>query len=185
MFIRFAGSLAVLGTFALSALAGPAAAAERAFTAVLEPNRSILPGDVKAGGTANFGLSSDGKTLTYKVDVFGIDAVSQIHIHFGPDASTADRGHYHLPPTENDHGRTVVFLLNFKPKGVKGNGTVAQGKVTADTFFGPARNQPMEYLVEHLTKGFSYVNIHIFQDFGGGRKYCCPSGLQGVIWPAE
>lgn len=186
MVTRISGGLVSLAVLILWAVvATPAGAAERTFAAVLEPNRSILPAEVKARGTATFRLSSDGKSLTYKVDVTGIDAVSQIHIHLGADASTPDRGHYHLPPGPDDHGATVAFLLNFQPKGVKGNGTVTQGKLTAADLSGPARRQGMTYLVEHLEKGFSYVNVHIFQDFGGGRKYCCPNGLQGVIWPSE
>ena len=183
MIERIKGGIAVSGILLLS-LVLPATAAERVFVAKLEPNRAILPGDVKANGVATFRLSSDGRTVKYKVDVFGIEAVSQIHIHLGADATTPEGEHYHLPPGE-DHGRTVAFLLNFSPKGIKGNGTVTEGTLTAADLSGPLRKQPMKSLVDHMTKGWSYVNIHIFQDYGSGRKYCCPAGLQGIIWPAD
>jgi len=183
---RITGSIAAAGILVLSAIAAtPAGAAERTFTAKLEPNRAVLPGDVKARGTATFHLSADGKTLRYKVDVFGIDGVSQIHIHLGADATTPEGQHYHLPPSPEDHGHTVAFLLNFSPKGVPGNGTVAEGTLTAKDLSGPGRRQPMSFLTDHMAKGWSYVNVHIFQDFGQGRKFCCPTGLLGVIHPDE
>lgn len=186
MCMRLSCSLAALAILALSSIgATPAGAAERTFTAKLEPNKAILPGDVKARGAATFRLSADGKTLQYKVDVFGIGGVSQIHIHLGADATTPEGEHYHLPPSPEDHGHTVAFLLNFQPKGIPGNGTVAQGTITAKDLSGPGRRQPLKFLVDHMAKGWSYVNVHIFQDFGQGRKFCCPTGLMGVIWADE
>ncbi len=186
MLKRMSGGLAVLGILVLSAFAGGAAKADgRTFTAKLEPNRAILPGETKARGIAKFWLSGDGKTLDYKVDVFGIEAISQIHVHLGADATTPEGQHYHLPPTPDQHGHTVAFLVNFAAKGIKGNGTVAQGKLTAADLAGPGRNQPMNYLTDHMTKGWAYVNIHIFQDYGQGRRYCCPTGLIGAIVPDE
>lgn len=186
MFMRISGGLAALGVLVLSAAASvPAGAAERTFSAKLEPNRAILPGDVKARGTATFRLSADGKTLQYKVNVFSVDSVSQIHVHLGADATTPEGEHYHLPPSPDDHGHTVAFLLNFAPKGVKGDGTVAQGTLNAKDLAGPGRRQPLKFLIDHMDKGWSYVNVHIFQDYGQGRKYCCPAGLTGIIWPDE
>ena len=176
-------ALAILALFSFDATA--AGAAERTFTAKLEPNKAVLPGDVKARGTATFRLSADGKSLRYKVDVFGLEGVSQIHIHLGADAVTPHGEHYHLPPSPEDHGHTVAFLLNFQPKGLPGNGTVAQGTLTAKDLSGPGRRQPLGFLIEHMEKRWSYVNIHIFQDFGQGRKFCCPTGLIGVIGPDE
>ncbi len=183
---RMSGGFTVLGILVLAAFAtAPARAAERTYTAKLEPNQAVLPGEVKARGTAKFTLSNDGKTLHYKVDVFGLDAITQIHIHLGADAVTPHGEHYHLPPTPEDHGHTVAFLMNFVPKGVAGNGTVAQGTLTAKDLSGPGRRQPMSFLTEHMDKRWSYVNVHIFQDFGQGKKFCCPTGLIGVIGPDE
>jgi len=186
MFMRIWRGLAVLaGLVLFTAAAVPAGAAERTFVAKLEPNQAVLPGDVKARGTATFRLSADGKTLRYKVEVFGIDAVSQIHVHLGADATTPEGVHYHLPPSPEDHGHTVAFLMNFAPKGIAGNGTVAEGTLTAKDLAGPGRSQPLSFLLDHMEKGWTYVNVHIFQDFGQGRKFCCPTGLLGVIRPIK
>lgn len=186
MFTRISSGVAALAGLVLMAIAAtPTGAAERTFTAKLQPNKAVLPGDVKARGAVKLRLSADGKTLQYKVDVFGIEGVSQIHIHLGADATTPEGEHYHLPPSPEDHGHTVAFLLNFQPKGISGNGTVAQGTITAKDLSGPGRRQPLQFLVDHMEKGWSYVNVHIFQDFGQGRKFCCPTGLIGVIWPDE
>ena len=185
MIKRVSGGLAVLGFLVVSAWAAPPSLAEaRSFTAKLEPNRAILPGKTKARGTAKFQLSADERTLHYKVDVFGVDAVSQIHIHLGEDATTPEGEHYHLPPDEG-HGHTIVFLLNFVAGGIEGNGTVAQGTLTAADMVGPFRGEPLKQLVDHMNKGWSYVNVHIFQDYGQSRRYCCPGGVRGIIRPDE
>ena len=179
------GSLAILAILALSAwAAAPAMAGARSFTAKLEPNRAILPGKTKASGTAKFRLSADGRTLHYKVDVLGLDAVSQIHVHLGADATTPEGEHYHVPLQEA-HGHTVAFLLNFVADGVEGNGTVAQGTLTAADLSGPLRGEPLQALLDHMNKGWAYVNVHIFQDYGQSRRYCCPSGVRGAIRPGE
>lgn len=186
MCMRISCSIAALAMLVLSSFgATPAGAAERTFTVNLEPNRAIFPGDIKAGGTVKFRLSADGKTISYKVDVFGIEGVSQIHVHMGGDATTPEGEHYHLPPNPEDHGHTVAFLLNFQPKGIPGNGTVAQGTIAAKDLSGPARGQPLKFLIDHMEKGWSYVNVHVFQDFGQNRKFCCPTGLMGVVLPDE
>lgn len=185
MFKHISGGLAVMGILILSAwAAAPALAEGRSFKAKLEPNRAILPGKTKARGTAKFRLSADGRTLHYQVDAFDVDAVSQIHIHLGEDATTPEGVHYHLPPDEG-HGHTIAFLLNFAPKGIEANGTVAQGKITAADLSGPFRGQPLQILVDHMNKGWTYVNVHIFQDYGQGRRYCCPTGVIGIILPDE
>lgn len=185
MINRISGSLAILAILTLSAwAAAPAMAGARSFTAKLEPNRAILPGKTKASGTAKFRLSEDGRTLHYKVDVFGLDAVSQIHVHLGAEATTPEGEHYHVPPSDG-HGHTVGFLLNFSPDGVAGKGTVAQGALTAADLSGPLRGQKLKALVDHMDKGWAYVNVHIFQDYGQSRRYCCPSGVRGAIRPGE
>jgi len=175
MITRVSGGLAVLGILIVSAWAAkPAIAGGRSFTAKLEPNRAILPDETKARGMAKFRLSADGRTLHYKVDVFDLDA----------DATTPEGEHYHLPP-DKGHGRITVYLLKYTRNGIEANGTVAQGALTAADLTGQLRGQPLKLLVDHMNKGWSYVNVHIFHDFGQGNRYCCPGGVRGVIWPDE
>jgi hypothetical protein len=183
MITRVSGGLAVLGILIVSAWAAtPAIAGARSFTAKLEPNRAILPGETKARGTAKFRLSADGRTLDYQVDVFDLDAVSQIHIHLGADATTPEGEHYHLPP-DKGHGPIAVYLLKYTRGGIEAKGIVAQGAFTAADLAGQLRGQSLQILVDHMNKGWSYVNVHIFHEFAQGNRYCCPSGVRGVILP--
>ena len=56
---------------------------EKKFTTNLAGKNEVPSKDTNATGTAEFTLSSDGKTITYKVDVKGIDKVTMAHIHQG------------------------------------------------------------------------------------------------------
>lgn len=175
------GGLAVVALSVLAALAGARdVAAQPAFTATLKPNQAIFPGDTAARGTAKFRLSGDGRTLHYQVDAFDVGAVSQIHIHLGTVATTLEGEHYHLPP-ELGHGETVGFLLDFSPDGPIANGTVAKGKLTAADLMGSLKGQSMKILVDHIRRGWAYVNVHIVQELGQGRRFCCPTGVRGVL----
>ena len=57
--------------------------AEKECTAKLSGKNEVPPKITKATGTAEFTLSSYGKTMTYKVDVKDIDKVTMAHIHQG------------------------------------------------------------------------------------------------------
>jgi len=179
----FSGALAIAALVSLAAMGGAGdVAAETNFTTVLKPNRAIFPSESSARGTATLRLSGDGRTLYFQVDAFDVGTISQIHIHLGEVATTPEGEHYHRPPEEG-HGGTVGFLLNFSPNGYVGNGTVAKGTLTATDLLGPLKGQPMKVLEDHLRKGWAYVNVHIVQEFGQGRQFCCPTGLRGVLQP--
>jgi len=172
--------LAVVALAALALVGARDVAAEPTFTATLKPNRAVFPGETAARGTAKLWTSADGKTLHYRVDAFEVGIVSQIHIHLGLVATTPEGEHYHLPPEEG-HGETVGFLLNFTPEGTVANGTVTEGTLSAADLIGSLKGQPMTMLLDHIRKGWAYVNVHVVQDFGGGRRFCCPTGVRGVL----
>ena len=56
---------------------------EKKFTAKLSGKDEVPSKDTKATGTAEYILSRDGKTMTYKVDIKDIDKITMAHIHQG------------------------------------------------------------------------------------------------------
>ena len=149
-----------------SRLAGPVAvplfshdAGGHHFTAApLKGDHEVPPNDSKGNGVAQFQLSDDGTTMSYKLIVANTDNITQAHIHIGP------RG---------VNGPVVVFLYGFNPAGTSENGVLSQGSFTAadlipraSTPTGPF-NATMEELVAALRSGNAYVNVHTFAFPGG------------------
>lgn len=172
--------LGVLPILVLSAF--QVGAAERTYTADLKPNRNVFPADSSASGVAKLRLSADGKTLHYKVEASGIGLVSQAHLHVGRVAITLEGRHSHLP-LERGYGPTIANLLDFIPAGMNSGGMVAEGVLTAADLSGELRNYPLSALADHLERGWVYVNVHIFDERKPGQRLCCPSGVNGTVWP--
>ena len=114
-------------------------------------NERPTPRDTHARGVAIFELSADGETMHYKVIAANINNVIMAHIHLG-DANTA--------------GPIIVWLYPIEgpppaaPGGGRFSGVLAQGDFDATKFVGPMAGKPMTALVENLTAGTAYVNIH-------------------------
>jgi len=71
-------------------------------------------GKTKAKGHAEFEFSKDGKSLTFKLYVYGIDSVAMAHIHHGPFGK---------------EGPIAVWLYKMPING-KFNGLLAKGTIT-------------------------------------------------------
>lgn len=171
-------SIGGLAAIALIVLAtGPAAAQERSFIARLLPAKSVLSPDSPGRGTVTFRLSADGARMEFEVTAFGIDDVTQIHIHLGEATTTMDGKHFHRPQEEKG-GPIAVFLQGYVLDGVAANGTLAKGVITAADLRGPLKDLPMGTLIEHMDKGAAYVNLHVTKALGPG---CCATGLGGAI----
>src|SRR5438105_3030482 len=56
---------------------------QQKFTAKMTGSEEVPPKNTKATGTAEFNLSPDGKTLSFKVTVNNINSVTMAHIHSG------------------------------------------------------------------------------------------------------
>jgi CHRD domain len=121
---------------------------EQKFTAKMTGKEEVPPHDTKATGNAEFTLSADGKTMSYKVDVMNIDKVTVAHIH-------QDRREL------GKNGPPVVWLFNSSsnPTGTV-NGMLSQGKITSNDFVGPLKGKQMSDLVLLINDGHAYVNVH-------------------------
>src|SRR2546425_2378121 len=114
-------------------------------------NERPAPRDTRARGVAIFQLSADGESIHYKVIAANINNVIMAHIHLG-DANTA--------------GPVIVWLYPIGgppppgPRGGRLHRILSPGDFDATKFVGPLAGKPMSALVENLTAGTAYVNIH-------------------------
>jgi len=119
---------------------------EQKFTTKMTGKEEVPPHDTKATGNAEFTLSADGKTMSYKVDVMNIDKVTMAHIHQGK---------------VGENGPPVVWLFNSSsnPTGPM-NGMLSQGKITSNDLVGPLKGKQMSDLVKLINDGQAYANVH-------------------------
>ncbi len=119
------------------------------FRAHLSGDEEVPAVETNATGQAIFQLSKDGSELSYKVIVAHIDDVLQSHIHIG-QAGT--------------NGGVVAFLYPSEPPAIlipgTSNGILAQGVITAASLRGSLDGQELSALVDALSTGNAYVNVH-------------------------
>jgi hypothetical protein len=137
---------AVVSAGSGSLLTSSYAQGEQKFTAKMTGKDEVPPHDTKATGNAEFTLSADGKSISYKVDVNNIDKVTVAHIHQGK-------------PGEN--GPPVVWLFNSSsnPTGPM-NGKLSEGKATSNDLVGPLKGKQISDLVKIINDGNAYANVH-------------------------
>jgi CHRD domain len=119
---------------------------EQKFTAKMTGKEEVPSKDTKATGNAEFTLSADGKTMSYKVNVMNMDKVTMAHIHQGK---------------AGENGPPVVWLFNStsKPTGPM-NGMLSQGSFTSNDLVGPLKGKQMSDLVKLINDGQAYANVH-------------------------
>jgi hypothetical protein len=125
------------------------------FGTPLSGGEEVMPAGVvntsQARGNAIFQLSADGQSLSYKLIVANIENVFQAHIHRGPAGT---------------NGGIVVWLYPSTTPGAgplgggRVNGVIAEGTITAANLVGTLAGQPLSALVELLSTGGAYVNVH-------------------------
>ena len=115
------------------------------FAAQLLGSQEVPARDTLARGTIKFKLSRDGSTLTYKLSAKRIQNVVDAHIHVGQ-------------PTEN--GQIAVHLLEPGGTKVGRRKFTARGTITAAELTGPLAGLTMADLVNQMTAGGTYVNVH-------------------------
>jgi len=127
-------------------------AAGKSFEAKLTPKGEVESPKSKATGKAEFKLSEDGKTLSYKLYVKNIIDATAAHIHIG---------------TKGVEGPPVVIIsFNGEKKG-KFSGLLSEGKITGMDLLGKLQDKPLEDLVNLIKSGNVYVNIHTYANPAG------------------
>jgi CHRD domain len=119
------------------------------FHATLSGKNQNPPIDVPGHGTATFTLSSDGKSLTYRLRVTDVDSVSMAHIHIAP---------------QGQEGPVAAWLYPSKPPAVvkegKFTGVLATGTLTDASLAGPLQGKTIADLITEIKGGTAYVNVH-------------------------
>jgi CHRD domain len=105
-----------------------------------------------AQGQATFKLSDDGDSITYKLNVANIENVTQAHIHMAPFGA---------------NGGIVVWLFPSAPPATlipgRTDGNLAEGTITAANLVGDLIGKPLSALIDVISAGNAYVNVHTSQ----------------------
>jgi hypothetical protein len=124
-------------------------AQQQKFTAKMTGSEEVPPKNTKATGTAEFDLSADGKTLSYKVSVNDINSVTMAHIHSGK---------------KGVNGPVVVTLFHSANPTGPMNGVLSQGNATSSNLEGPLKGKQISDLVNLIKSGGAYANVHTTQN---------------------
>jgi glucose/arabinose dehydrogenase len=113
--------------------------------------------NVAATGQAVFTLSPEGETLSYRLDVQGIENVTMAHIH--------------VATTPGGNGSPAVWLYPAAAPAVTipgtFNGLLGEGAFTAANFVGPLAGLTLADLLTAIRENRAYVNVHT-QEFPAG-----------------
>lgn len=125
------------------------------FGTPLSSSEEVMPAgvvnDSQARGSAIFALNAEGTELSYKLIVANIENAFMAHIHLAPAGT---------------NGSIVVWLYPSttpSPAPVGGgrlDGVIAEGTITAANLVGPLSGHPLSDLLDALTNGRAYVNVH-------------------------
>lgn len=136
------------------------AAAENMFVCDLGVNKiGPKPADTEAQGNVVFYLDESKQELTYKLMVEKIQDVYMAHLHIGPAGK---------------EGQTVAWLYPLPgdvpaDRTIKGefNGILAEGVIRPEDL---KNGITIEELLESLTKGNAYVNVHTEKFYMGAIR---------------
>jgi hypothetical protein len=122
------------------------------FVADLSVSQVVPPIDSKASGNAEFQSTTDGSSISYKVNVTDINAVKAAHIHIGEIGQNGD----------------VVVIL-FKSETPTGHlsGILSKGNITSDKLEGPMAGKQLSDLIDVMKSEGTYVNVHTQQNPDG------------------
>jgi Cu/Zn superoxide dismutase len=119
-------------------------AMEKSFKAKLTPKEETKQPVSKASGKAEFKLSKDGATLSYKIHVKNLVDANGAHIHMAKKGADG-------PP--------MVGLFSGEKKG-KVSGVLAEGVISDKELIGPLQGKTVADLVNLIKSGDAYVNVH-------------------------
>jgi hypothetical protein len=148
--LLFTLCLAVLLAIASTAMAAPGN--NRNFVAHLSGGEEVHEVDTRAQGQAIFRVSKDGTSIQYKLIASNIHNITMAHIHLAPAGV---------------NGPVVVWLYPSTPPAslISGrhSGVLAEGTITADDLVGPLAGTSLSALVQAMSAGNTYVNVHTSQ----------------------
>jgi hypothetical protein len=128
------------------------------FRAHLSGDQEVPPNESIAQGQAIFQLSKDGTELSYKLIVANLENLHMAHIHRAPAGV---------------NGGVVVWLYPSAPPAVLLPGTtkgiLAEGVIKAENLVGSLAGQSLSALINEMSAGNTYVNIHTMPLFPGGE----------------
>ena len=108
--------------------------------------------DTRARGTATFRVVGNGTAVEYRLIVANIENLRMAHIHIAPVGSD---------------GPIAVWLYPDGPPAVpipgRFNGVLAEGTIADENLTGPLAGMTVADLVEKITSGMTYVNVHTDQ----------------------
>lgn len=126
------------------------------FVAPLSGDEEVPAVDTRASGLAKFQLSSDGTELRYRLIASNIEDVLMAHIHLAPAGA---------------NGGVVAWLYPDAPPPQliegRSNGVLATGVVTEDDLVGDLAGASLEELLDAMSSGGTYVNVHTEANPGG------------------
>jgi hypothetical protein len=126
------------------------------FRAHLNGGAEVPPVATVSQGQAIFNVSADGATLQYKLIVANLVDTLQAHIHLGP---------------AGQNGPVVAFLYPSAPPAqlIEGrfSGVLAEGEIAAEDLRGPLAGESLDALLDEITAGNIYVNVHTVANPGG------------------
>jgi hypothetical protein len=137
--------LLLFGVLSVFFAASTGFAAEKSFQANLTPQGEVKDHKSNASGKAEFKLSKDGRTLSYKLYANDITNATAAHIHIG---------------NKGEDGPPVVIILFGDERKGKFSGLLSEGKITDMDMLGQLQSKPLEVLVKLIEKGDVYVNLH-------------------------
>ena len=133
----------------------PVLARSSHFGTPLSSSEEVMPPGVlnssAAVGNALFSLSAAGSQLHYKLIVANIENVFQAHIHRAPSGVNGGIVVWLYPSTAVGPGPTG---------GGRIQGVIAEGTITAGNLVGSLAGQPLSALLDLLSTGGAYVNVH-------------------------
>ena len=117
---------------------------KRTFKTQLSGKEEVPPVDTEGCGTGVFKFDSKISSLTFQVDVEGLENVRFAHIHIGK---------------KSENGPFVAFLRHDKVEGPV-NGVYAKGTLCAEDLIGKMLGGDLLILREAMCTGNAYVNVH-------------------------
>jgi len=123
---------------------------EGKFTARLTGQDEVPPANTKATGTAYFTTHSNGKIMSYNVNVNNIDKVTMADLNQGK---------------KGENGPVIVTLIRFKSLTPTGpvNGQLAQGNISSIDLKGPLKGMQTSDLTKLIEGNDAYINIQTKQ----------------------